>query len=83
MAMREPPSRSERILFLSLLPAEAALVVGAYVAAAAHSRTGAFVMLGGFLGLLLIHLVTGISGDRRAMGHDWPSVSPVDDWDDG
>ena len=82
MARRAPTTRSERIFLLALMPAELALIGGAYAAAAAHSRVGVFVMLSGFLGLFLVHLLTGIDGYRRTMRREWPSVPSLDDWDE-
>ena len=57
-------------------------VVGAY-AALLGWRDGVFLMLAWALITMAWHLVVGVYGYRRAMGHEWPHVAPLtdDDWD--
>jgi len=82
MPKRRERTKSEQLFSFAVLPAEFALVGGAWAAAAAHSRTGLFVMVTGFLCLLLVHLFLGIHSYHRSMTREWPRVRPLDDWDD-
>ena len=65
------------------LPSVFALVIGAWTSAVGW-RTGAFVMLAGFLGRLASHTTVAIVGYRRVMSQPWPKVQPLEDdeWDD-
>jgi hypothetical protein len=58
--------------------------LGGGYAAALGWHDGAFLMLAWALITFAWHLIAGIYGYRRAMGHAWPRVSPIedDDWDD-
>ncbi len=57
--------------------------IGALLALTGWVTAGLVIAIVGFVATLLVHLVNGILGYRRAMDHDWPQVEPRrwdDDW---
>ncbi len=62
------------LLFLLVSAAGATLVL--------WTGSGGYLMLAGFLALILLHLVVGVSEYRRVMNRPWPKVKPLgdDDW---
>ena len=59
----------------------AALYVGT-VATFLRWKVGIPILLVGFVGLIAIRLVAGVSLYRRVMSRPWPAVPPLEDEDD-
>jgi hypothetical protein len=71
-------ARRYRALLLLL---DVAIFAGAW-AAVTIWHPGAFLVLGGIVGLVACHLAVGIWAYRRTMRRPWPRVAPLEDGDD-
>jgi len=78
---REPPNKVARVAARLDVLWLLVLMIGAYGAGFGW-RPGAYFLLASLLGLLLGHLVMGITEYRRVMGRPWPKVAPLDDDED-
>jgi len=80
----EDLTRRQRVAIVALtiaeLPAFLLLVGGIY--SALFWRPGAYVMLTGLLGLILVHVARGALMYRIVMSRPWPEVTPLNDEED-
>ena len=46
-------------------------------------RWGAYLLMGDVTAQVGIHLAVGVAAYRDVMRRAWPTVAPLEDWDDG